>query len=69
MYLLETLRRGDSNKNPKSMFSQRITLDCQGKNADRINVVRNLAVITKAVIKRVHCILKIYIQEWIGASR
>ena len=59
MYLLESPRRGDSNKYPTRMFSERITWDCQCKNADFcadwIDVITNFAVITKAVIKRVHC--------------
>ena len=62
MYLVESPRRGDSNKYPKRMFSQRITWDCQCQNtrsadflADRIDVLTNFAVITNAVIKRVHC--------------
>ena len=65
MYLLESPRRGVSNKYPKHMFSQRITWDCQLKNtrsadflADRIDVITNFAVITNVVIKRVQYILK-----------
>ena len=44
------------------MFSQRITWDCQWKDtqsadfcAGRVGVITNFAVITNAVIKRVHC--------------
>ena len=66
MYLLESPRRGDSNKYPKRVFSQKITWDSQCKHtrsadlcADRIDVITNFAVITNAVIKRVHCILKV----------
>ena len=62
MYLLESLRRGDSNKYPKRVFSRRITWDCQRKNtrsadfcADRIDVIMSFAVITNDVIKRVLC--------------
>ena len=54
MYLLESPRRGDSNKYPKRMFSYRITWDCQWKStrftyftADRIDVMTNFAVIKK----------------------
>ena len=63
VYLLESPRRGDSNKDPKRMFSQRITSDTFDKKntrsadfcADRIEVITNFAVITNVVIKRVHC--------------
>ena len=61
--MLESPRRGDSNKYLKRMFSQRITWYCQLKNtrsadfcAERIDVIMSFAVITNAVIKRVHCI-------------
>ena len=64
MYLLESPQRGDSNKYPKRMFSLRKTWGCQGKIHHplifvqiglRIDVITNFAVITNAVIKRVHC--------------
>ena len=65
VYLLASPWRGDSNKYPKRMFSQRITWDCQWKNtrsadfcADRIDLITSFAVITNAVIKRVHGIFK-----------
>ena len=32
--------------------------------ADRIDVITNFAVITNAVIKRVHCTLPIFIVRW-----
>ena len=57
MYLLESPRRGDSNKYPKRMFSQRITWGCQRKNtrtadfcSDRIDIITKFAVIADAVI-------------------
>ena len=62
MYLLESPRRGDSNKYPKRMFSKRTTWDCLWKNtrsADfcryRIDIITNFAVITNVVIKMVRC--------------
>ena len=63
MYLLESPRRGDSNKDTKRMFSCRIIWKYQSKYtrsadlcADRIDVITNFAVISNVVIKRVHCI-------------
>ena len=58
MYLLESPRRGDSNKYPNRIFSQRIKWDCQHTRsadccADRIDIITKFAVITNAVIKRV----------------
>ena len=62
VYLLESPRRGDSDKYPKRMFSQRITRDCQCKTmrfvyfcADWIGVVANFAILKNAIIKRVLC--------------
>ena len=62
IYLLESPHRGDSNKYPQRMFSQRITWDCQRKNKDPLIFVQtkltfkmNFAVITGVIIKRVHC--------------
>ena len=58
MYLLESPRRGDSNKYSKRIFSQSY-LGLPMKNtrsadfcADRTDVITNFAVITNAVIKK-----------------
>ena len=67
MYLLESPRRGDSNKYPKRVFPKN-NMGLSVKNtrsadfcADWIDVtcITNFAaVITNAVIKRVHCIVE-----------
>ena len=62
MYLLELPRRGNSNKYPKRMISLKKYGTVSEKNtqsahfcADRIDVISSFAVITNAVVKRVHC--------------
>ena len=64
--MLESPRRGDSNKHTKRMFSSRISWEYQCKNtrsadfcADQIDVVMNFAVMTNVVIKMVHYISRI----------
>ena len=62
MYLLESPRRGDSNKYPKAYVFKKNSTRLSIKStrsadfcADRIDVITNFAVITNAVIKRAHC--------------
>ena len=62
MYLLESPRRGDSNKKTKRIFSGRIKWETNENKprsadfcADRIEVITKFAVVTNVVIKRVHC--------------
>ena len=65
VYLLESPRRGCSNKYTKRMFSWTIIWKCQWKNtwsadfcADQNDVIMNFAVITNVIIKRVHSSIK-----------
>ena len=62
MYLLESPRRGDSDKYQKTYFLKKNMGLLMKKNtrttdlsADRIDVLTNFSVITNEVIKRVHC--------------
>ena len=63
MYLLESPRRGDSNKYTKHMFPEEkhgnINKNTRSADfcADQIDVITNFAVITNVVITRVHCII------------
>ena len=65
VYLLESPRRGDSNKYPKRVFPKN-NMGLSVKNtesadfcADWIDIITNFAaVITNVVIKRVHCIVE-----------
>ena len=64
MYLLESPRLGNSNKDTKRMFFRRITWEFQCKitrsadfYAEGIDVITDFAVITNVIIKTVHCIV------------
>ena len=61
MYLLESPRRGDSNKYTKRIFSGRIKWEINEKNtrsadfcADQIDVITMFAGVPNVVIVRVH---------------
>ena len=80
MYLLESHRRGDFDRYPQRMFSQRITWDCQRNNkdplnfcADQIDSITNFVLITNALIKTaVHQTTgfeEVRLYQWIHSSR